>query len=120
MADENCTQSTDGAHCAHWYDDAGPCCLCGDDTDAGQSDGAPRTTEQQPMEWVPERDDPPAVLDVFKVALGEVDRVVGNETTLGEEDTAHLRRIIFAAFSQAKPPNTDTATRSLLGGVGDG
>lgn len=29
-------------HCDHWWDDAGPCCRCGDDSNAGQSDAGPR------------------------------------------------------------------------------
>jgi hypothetical protein len=32
-----CPVRPDG-HCDHWYDDLGPCCSCGDDTGAGQSD----------------------------------------------------------------------------------
>lgn len=42
MADERCPKSSDDAHCVHWYDDRGPCCWCGDDADAGQSDDSPR------------------------------------------------------------------------------
>lgn len=36
-----CKRSEDG-HCDCWWDDEGPCCRCGDDTDAGQSDDSPR------------------------------------------------------------------------------
>ena len=44
--------------------------------------------------------DPPAVLDVHRVALQEIDRIVGNETTLDEDDTTRLRGILFAALSR--------------------
>ena len=54
----------------------------------------------EPIEYVPELHDPPVVLDVHHAALQEIDKVVGNELTLDEYDTAWLRRIIFAALSQ--------------------
>jgi len=38
---EWCPNGDDGQHCGHWWDDTGPCCRCGDDTDAGLSDAAP-------------------------------------------------------------------------------
>lgn len=44
--DELCDKSSDGTHCDHWWDDVAPCCACGDDTDAGQSDGSPRSPSQ--------------------------------------------------------------------------
>jgi hypothetical protein len=53
----------------------------------------------QEQEWVPERDELPAVLDVHKAALQEIDRIVGNEDELGSEDCAKLRRIISSALS---------------------
>jgi hypothetical protein len=36
-----CPSSPDEMHCSCWYDDIGPCCRCGDDTDAGLSDASP-------------------------------------------------------------------------------
>ncbi len=30
-----CPKSKDGEHCDHWWDDAGPCHYCGDDTSEG-------------------------------------------------------------------------------------
>jgi hypothetical protein len=50
----------------------------------------------------PDRHDPPAVLDVHKAALQEIDRVVGNEETLDESATARLREILFAALSEER------------------
>jgi len=38
--------------------------------------------------------------DVYKIALQEIDRVVGNEETLNEDDTARLRGILAAALSE--------------------
>lgn len=43
---------------------------------------------------------PPAVLNVHKAALQEIDRVVGNELTLDESETSRLRGILFAALSE--------------------
>lgn len=40
-SDQICTVNEDG-HCDHWWEDEGPCCFCGDDTDAGMSDDSPR------------------------------------------------------------------------------
>lgn len=40
--DGSCPGYADGTHCRHWWDDDGPCCGCGDDTGAGESDGARR------------------------------------------------------------------------------
>ena len=38
VSDENeksCSRSPDGQHCEnHWYEDDGPCCYCGDNTDS--------------------------------------------------------------------------------------
>lgn len=36
-----CPRSEDGAHCDHWYDDAAPCCACGDDGERGHGDHHP-------------------------------------------------------------------------------
>lgn len=44
--------------------------------------------------------DLPAVLDVHKAALQEIDLVVGNELTLDESETAQLRGILFAALNE--------------------
>jgi len=52
------------------------------------------------LDYDPDKHDPPAVFDVHKVALQEIDRVVGNEATLGEADTARLRGILSAALSE--------------------
>lgn len=30
----SCLVRRDGRHCPHWYDNAGPCCGCGDDAGA--------------------------------------------------------------------------------------
>lgn len=40
MIDERCPTGIDNEHCTHWWDDAGPCCWCEDDTAGGESDGA--------------------------------------------------------------------------------
>ncbi|MBM0235938.1 hypothetical protein JNW88_00350 [Micromonospora sp. ATA32] len=55
----------------------------------------------QPIEYDPNRHDPPPVLDVHRAALQEIDRVVGNKLTLDEDDTTRLRGILFAALSEA-------------------
>lgn len=62
-----------------------------------QGDDAPSAVPL-PHDHIPER---PAVLDVHKVALQEIDLIVGNEATLGEEDAGRIRGILRAALSEA-------------------
>ena len=53
----------------------------------------------EPIEYDAERHDPPVVLNVHHAALQEIDKLVGNELTLDEDDTTRLRGIIFAALA---------------------
>ncbi|MEU7978226.1 hypothetical protein AB0B63_06810 [Micromonospora sp. NPDC049081] len=62
-------------------------------------------TAPQPIAYDPDKHDPPPNFDIHHVALQVIDRVVGNELTLDEEDTAWLRRIVFAALAvHPQPP----------------
>lgn len=36
-----CPKGEDGQHCEHWYDDAAPCCSCGDDGSKVHGDHRP-------------------------------------------------------------------------------
>ncbi len=38
VAEGYCPVMDDHTHCVHWWDDEGPCCACGDDSGAGESD----------------------------------------------------------------------------------
>lgn len=64
-----------------------------------------------PMEYDPERHDPPPVLNVHHAALQEIDKIVGNYLTLDEDDTTRLRGIIFAALSEAHLRKNVTVSR---------
>lgn len=43
VAEGLCPNREDATHCNHWWDDDGPCCNCGDDTDnpARETEGSP-------------------------------------------------------------------------------
>lgn len=41
IAEGFCPKRKDLTHCQCWWDDSGPCCACGDDTGAGESDSCP-------------------------------------------------------------------------------
>lgn len=53
--------------------------------------------EPLPADYVPHR---PAVLDVHKVALQEIDVIVGNEMSLGPEECSQIRGVLSAALSE--------------------
>jgi hypothetical protein len=53
---------------------------------------------QQPQDGPPPEH--PAVLEVHKVALQEIDLIVGNESYLGPDQCAQLRGILSAALSE--------------------
>lgn len=83
-----------------------PCMSCGEDRRSpapercGQASGhAPDPAE--PKEYDPTRDAQPPVMDVFRVALQEVDRIVGNAYTLDQTETARVRGIVLAALQGA-------------------
>lgn len=56
--------------------------------------------DPEPMSYDPELHDPPPVWNVHHAALQEIAKVVGNELTLDQDDTARLRGILFAALSE--------------------
>lgn len=59
-----------------------------------------RKPKPEAVEWNTELHAPPAVVDIHLAGLQEIDKVVGNELTLDERETARLRRILFAALNE--------------------
>lgn len=76
--------------------DTGGCVVTGEDE---------QPTE--PQQWVPERDEPAAVFGVHKVALREIDSIVGNEEHLGSDECAQIRAILTAALSGDSRPRVE-------------
>lgn len=48
VAEGLCPNREDATHCVHWWDDDGPCCNCGDDTEnpARETEGSPQGREE--------------------------------------------------------------------------
>lgn len=48
IAEGLCPAREDATHCNHWWDDDGPCCSCGDDTEnpARETEGSPEGREE--------------------------------------------------------------------------
>lgn len=77
-----CPKAEDGIHCEHWYDDAAPCCRCGDDGEHVHGDHHPSLDCQVCYERL--REGSTTMAQIYELAERRFQRLYRSWPTGGE------------------------------------